>query len=79
MQSQLTCRLNTDDTEYVIDDSNLKGKLVGPPGKAGPRGFPGDLRQCNCSDNTEIRHLLQETQQHVSELKSQVSQLQSNF
>ena len=47
----LSCRLTSDDgqNEDIRIEGALSQTLIGPPGKMGPQGPPGDVLKCNCS------------------------------
>ena len=72
--SRITCQLSE---EVELCDSTSEEDvprkvIVGPPGKQGPKGPPGDLRNCNCTDYEEIQKKVMDLEETVRTLKSNV-------
>ena len=59
----LSCRLTSSGGQRgdIDIDGDLPQTLIGPPGKMGPQGPPGDVLKCDCSRfedmETKIRNL----------------------
>lgn len=71
--SQLTCRLENEPDSSNANDSGFQSGtrlIVGPPGKQGPPGAPGDLRNCNCTDYSKIEEQLSIIEEKLSILES---------
>lgn len=74
VDAQLTCQL-TDAVNWSGPPSEeiSRKATVGPPGKRGPPGPPGDVRRCNCSSSST------ELQREVEDLKSTMQLLKKSL
>ena len=71
-KTQLTCRIegNVDESIETQFNGRTSQSIIGPPGKQGPRGPPGDVTTCNCTDFTDIQLKLQEVENKLDLLQS---------
>jgi len=68
--SHLTCHLSEEvDVSGSSSVAEASKVIVGPPGKQGPRGPPGDLQNCNCTDYSGILQRVKEMEETISHLK----------
>jgi len=75
----LSCRLSSsnDQEQFEDEDIIITGRerktsskaLVGPPGKQGPRGPPGDVTKCNCPVDHHQQQLISGLERSIAELQ----------
>ena len=68
-QCHVTCHISENDNEFSVHNERI---VVGPPGKQGPRGPPGDLSQCSCSEYNELQSKIDELENYITTMKSKL-------
>jgi len=73
-ECHFTCHLSEDSSsDHESVKSDTRQLVIGPPGKQGPRGLPGDLNNCNCSDYSEAHDRIKELEETIEDLKKAVA------
>ena len=72
VKSHLSCRFSGDEEDDVVIRGDFPRTLVSPPGKQGPRGYPGDVTQCDCSQLTEMQEKIKALENVVASLQGMI-------